>query len=100
MDRLFRPDRTGRRRDTLVSTHLCHWQLGNTPFERELAWQRLLDEPLTPEEVQQHTDSATKGWALGSGAFLAKLGASCERPMAPRPRGRPARSTKVDPVCP
>lgn len=28
----------GRRRDTLVSTHLCHWQLGNTPFERELAW--------------------------------------------------------------
>ena len=90
----------GRRRDTLVSTHLCHWQLGNTPFERELAWQRLLDEPLTPEEVQQHTDSATKGWALGSGAFLAKLGASCERPMAPRPRGRPARSTKVDPVCP
>ncbi len=90
----------GRRRDTLVSTHLCHWQLGNTPFERELAWQRLLDEPLTPEEVQQHTDSATKGWALGSGAFLAQLGASCERPMAPRPRGRPARSSKVDPVCP
>jgi putative transposase len=84
----------GRRRDGLVTAHACYWQLGNTPFERELAWQRLLDDPLMPEEVRQQTDSAIKGWALGSGAFLAELRASCERPMAPRPRGRPARAPK------
>jgi putative transposase len=83
----------GQRRDPLVTDHALFWALGNTPFERELAWRSLLDEPLGSAEIQAHTDSALKGWALGSGAFLANLGAAIERPMAPRPRGRPSRVT-------
>jgi putative transposase len=81
----------GQRRDGLLTAHALYWAIGNTPFERELAWRGLLEEPLSGEEVQAHTDSALKGWALGSGAFLARLSATSERPLAPRPRGRPAR---------
>lgn len=91
----------GRQRDPLVTAHARYWALGNTPFERELAWRRLLDDALAETEVQAHTDSALKGWALGSGAFLAAMGAATERPMAPRPRGRPARAARersTDPV--
>lgn len=82
----------GQRRDPLLTDHALFWTLGNTPFERELAWRGLLDEPLGGAEVRAHTDSALKGWALGSGAFLASIGAAIERPMAPRPRGRPPRT--------
>lgn len=84
----------GQHRDSLVTDHAVYWALGNTPFERELGWRHLLDEPLSVAEVYAHTDSALKGWAMGSGAFLANLGATTERPMAPRPRGRPARAPK------
>lgn len=82
----------GQRRDPILTDHALFWALGNTPFERELAWRSLLDDLLGSAEVQAHTDSALKGWALGSGAFLACLGAAIERPMAPRPRGRPPRA--------
>jgi putative transposase len=82
----------GQRRDPLLTGHALYWALGNTPFERELAWRSLLDDALGSAEVQAHTDSALKGWALGSGAFLAGLGATTERRMAPRPRGRPPRA--------
>ncbi|WP_310460107.1 transposase [Sphaerotilus sp.] len=88
------PHHLGKRRDPLLTDHALYWATGNTPFEREMAWRRLLDEPLSGDEIQAHTDSALKGWALGSGAFLASLGAATERPMAPRPRGRPARAPR------
>lgn len=84
----------GRSRDQLVSLHPRFWGLGNTPFERELAWQRLLDEPLPDALSQQIVAAVAKGWALGSGAFLADLARATERPLAPRPRGRPARALK------
>jgi putative transposase len=82
----------GRQRDPVVGVHPLFWGLGNTPFERELAWQRLLDEPLSVAQLQQVEAAMLKGWPLGSGAFLAKLGGSIDRPLAPRPRGRPARA--------
>ncbi|MDP4301941.1 transposase [Leptothrix discophora] len=82
----------GRLRDTVVSAHPLFWGLGNTPFERELAWQRLLDEPLPVVQQQQIEAAMLKGWPLGSGAFLAHLGGSTDRPLVPRPRGRPPRA--------
>ncbi|MFM2052806.1 MAG: hypothetical protein RL456_843 [Pseudomonadota bacterium] len=94
------PHHLGRRRDPMLTDHGLYWALGNTPFEREMAWQRLLDEGLAEPEVRAHTDSALKGWALGSGAFLAALGASTERPMSPRPRGRPPRTPRGRPAEP
>lgn len=79
----------GKRRELLITEPATWWALGNTPFERELAWRARLDEPLLASEVRAYTDSAQRGWALGSGAFLAQIAGQTERPLQPRPRGRP-----------
>jgi putative transposase len=65
------------------------WALGNTPFEREVAYRGLLAQPLPSVQRQALRDAALGGWALGSEAFLAHIGAAAARPAAPRPRGRP-----------
>lgn len=79
----------GQRRDAVLTTPDAYWQLGNTPFDRQAAWLRLLEELLPPAVVAAVVDSAIKGWPLGSGAFLANLAAQVGRPVAPRARGRP-----------
>ncbi len=79
----------GRRRDPLVTDPPGFWALGNTPFERELAWRRWLEEGESEAERQQLIDSALKGWPLGSARFLQLLSELSERPLVRRPRGRP-----------
>jgi len=66
-----------------------YWALGNTPFDRAEAYGRLLREPLSPSQIERIATAAQKGWALGSAAFLSHLRGLIERPVAPRPRGRP-----------
>lgn len=88
----------GRRRDPLISDPPGFWALGNTPFERELAWRRWLEEGESEAERQRLIDSALKGWPLGSARFLQSLGELSERPMSPRPRGRPRKTPLSDPV--
>lgn len=82
----------GRVRVGWMSDPAAYWSLGNTPFERELAWQRLLDEPLAPTLCEPLLQAVHKGWAFGSGTFIASLGAAVDRPLQPRPRGRPPRA--------
>jgi putative transposase len=79
----------GRRRDPLVTDPPLFWALGNTPFERELAWRRWLEDGESEADRQRLIDSALKGWPLGSARFLQSLGEISARPMSPRPRGRP-----------
>jgi putative transposase len=67
-----------------------YWTLGNTPFERERAWQRLLAEPLAAAEVSALRAAAIGGWALGSAGFVQALGQLTPRPLQPRRAGRPA----------
>lgn len=81
----------GRRRDPLIVEPPAWWRLGNTPFDRESAWRQRLEDVMGPREAQPYTDSVLKGWALGSGAFLAQLAVATTRPLAARPRGRPPR---------
>jgi putative transposase len=69
------------------------WTLGNTPFERESAWRRRLDDGLPAAERQALMASAQGGWAIGSPAFLQLLAEQLQRPTRPRPRGRPVRSS-------
>ena len=78
-------------RDPLISVASAYWQLGNTPFEREAAYRRLLDDGLASGRAQALADASRKGWAVGDAAFLAALGQQSSRPVQPRPRGRPAR---------
>jgi putative transposase len=82
----------GLRRDSLITDAGAYWQLGNTPFERELAYRRLLDEGLAPARADELAHASHHGWAVGDAAFLASLAQQMDRPVRPRPRGRPPRS--------
>ena len=79
-------------RDPLVTDGPAWWALGNTPFEREAAFRRLLDEGLPRERAQALADAARKAWALGDAAFLQALQKGSDRPLQPRPRGRPRKA--------
>lgn len=76
-------------RDPLVSTAGAWWPLGNTPFEREAAYRRLLDEGLPAARAQALAEACRRGWVLGDADFLAQLAGLTDRPLRARPRGRP-----------
>jgi putative transposase len=82
----------GRCRDPLVADHALFWALGNTPFEREAAYRSWLEQGVGNVEGKQLSESALKGWPLGSRAFLQTLAEASPRPIAPRRRGRPPRT--------
>ena len=79
----------GRLRDPVVTEHEAYWQLGNTPFERELAHARLLAQGVAAARVEALEQALRRGHALGGGAFLARLAEATPRPLTARPRGRP-----------
>jgi putative transposase len=74
----------GRQPDSLVSNHPSYWQLGNTPFERELAHANLLESPLHEGLQQDLLSALRRGRPVGGPEFVARL----DQPP-PRPRGRP-----------
>ena len=70
----------------------AYWLLGNTPFEREAAYAALLESPL-PADKQARIEATTlKGWAMGSGEFIASLVAETSRRTVARARGRPRKT--------
>ncbi|WP_428420119.1 transposase [Methylibium sp.] len=82
----------GRGADPLLVHPGAYWALGNTPFEREMAYGELLEHPLLIRQVQVIEAALRGGWALGSVAFATQLTSAGARPAAPRPRGRPPKS--------
>ena len=70
-----------------------YWLLGNTPFEREAAYAALLELPLPAEQLERIEATTLKGWAMGSGEFIASLASETSRRPVARARGRPR---KVD----
>lgn len=80
----------GLRRDTWLSDAAPYWALGNTPFEREAVYRRLLDEALSPERAAYLESAALHGWAIGPASFVQSLQGEVGRPLRPRSRGRPA----------
>lgn len=85
-------------RDPLVQDHMAFWAMGNTPFERDANYQRYLEQGNTPAERQSLISSALKGWPLGSTAYVQALAKQTDRPLAPRPRGRPKKANKTVPI--
>lgn len=79
--------RTGARRDPRVVDPPAYWALGNTPFDREAAYRRLLAQGVSAAEAQLLRRAAWGGWAVGR----VDAATSDGRPLQPRPRGRPAR---------
>ena len=84
--------RLGERRDPLITDCAAWWALGNTPFEREAAYRRCLADGLAPDRAAALAAAVHKGWAVGDAAFLAALAQQTDRPVQPRPRGRPPRA--------
>ena len=85
----------GQQRSPVVREHELHWRLGNTPFEREARHAQMLAETLSDADADVLIAAAMRGWPLGPAAFIDSLvDAAAEqpprqRPLRPRPRGRP-----------
>lgn len=90
----------GYRADPLVQDHAVFWTLGNTPFEREAAWKRRIEDGQGAQMVSRLAEAAHSGWALGDAAFLASLQAQAGRRVAPKPRGRPRKVATSEPAVP
>lgn len=86
----------GQRKQAWLTDHAAYWKLGNTPFDREMAYQQFCTH--VPErKLADAIDLATcRGWALGSSAFKASLARLTERRLQPARRGRPP---KVSPAA-
>jgi len=84
----------GRRNDAMLHEHLLYWTLGNTPFEREMAYRELLMEGCAETERQSITQATLKGWPLGSAGFLQAVAEQTQRRVQPLARGRPRKSMK------
>ena len=82
----------GLAREAALTEHPLYWTLGNTPFERERAHAHLIERGV-PDAVADVLELAVlRSQAVGNETFLARLSQSTDRPLSPRPRGRPPKS--------
>ncbi len=87
---------TGHRAIAGLADHPQLWALGNTPFEREVACERLLRVPLAQARVDVLEGAARRGWAVGSPTFADAMAQLSKRRVRPAKRGRPAANQPVD----
>ena len=85
----------GRTLDATVNDHSVFWALGNTPFDRQLAYRGLFEHPMPGEDIAALRAATQYGWALGEPAFLEQLARRSARRPAVLPRGRPRRGTRA-----
>jgi putative transposase len=83
------PHHAGKQSDPLITEHAVHWQLGNTPFEREAAYRNSVHQLQVQQLHQQMEAAVLKGWALGSPAFIAALSDLTDRRLTALAQGRP-----------
>ncbi len=79
----------GLRRIPWLADLSLYWQLGNTPFERELAYRRLLDDGLPSLRRQQIENTLRRCGAFGNSDFVADCARQSGRVLTPKTRGRP-----------
>ncbi len=92
LDRSSLRHRLGLERSPVVVEHPAFWQLGNTPFEREVAYRRSFEVEARMNEADWAARRALAGWVLGSKVFAAEIaeraGRRTERISPGRPRRR------------
>lgn len=74
--------------DLLISDHALYWGLGNTPFDRQAAYRKLLEGGISMSELDDLRYAAHRGWMLGEVPPLSG-GTGANRRLAPLPKGRP-----------
>ena len=77
------------RADPLIDAHPAFWSLGNTPFEREAAYGRLVSSGPPSGQLAAILHAAAHGWVVGSDAFLASASLRAQRRTRPASPGRP-----------
>lgn len=85
----------GAKSDPLITDHRLYWALGNTPFDREIAYKLLAEQSLGSREVEAITQATLKGWALGTDDFKSGLEKQVSRRVSPAKRGRPVKKVDV-----
>ena len=75
--------------DPIVTDHALYWALGNTPFDREASYLRLVEQGMGSSQVKVLEQAVLKGWPLGSDAFKQALELKMKRQVLPAKRGRP-----------
>lgn len=83
------PHHVGKRVDPLISEHDLFWNLGNTPFDRQSAYRRLFESPVSEDQLKQIRAAVHSGWALGERAFVGELSRDLGRRVYPQRAGRP-----------
>lgn len=83
----------GLRVDPLITEHAVYWGLGNTPFERQLAYRTLFEHTQDPGEVEAIRFATHRGWALGENRFAGELEAVAGRRARPVRPGRPRKAS-------
>jgi putative transposase len=66
-----------------------YWELGNTPFAREIAYANLVQGGIASVEQTDLTDATLRGWALGDSDFVANLQKQTPRRVSKTTAGRP-----------
>ncbi len=86
----------GQRHEKLITPHGLVWELGNTPFAREVAYAEMVQAGISAGQQKVLTDSVIKGWALGDPDFVADLQKRTARRVVKGTAGRPV-SSKISP---
>lgn len=84
------PHHLGDHVDPALSDPPAYWALGNTPFDRHLAWRHRLEAGVTDAEREVIARALRSGRPLGSARFVEELQRDSGARLVPRPRGRPA----------
>ena len=72
-----------------IVDHEIFWSLGNTPFERQHAWQDMASDLMSNNEMEKVSNHLNYGWPIGSPQFLTQLAHQTNRPVIARKPGRP-----------
>jgi putative transposase len=85
----------GRRTDKLLSPHPLVWELGNTPFAREVAYAEMVQAGINPVQQLALTKATLSGWALGEPDFVADLQKRTQRRVSKGQAGRPPTANEI-----
>jgi putative transposase len=88
----------GLRKQVWLKDHSVYWSLGNTPFDREAAFQQLCAVPPDPRVADAIEAATRKAWVLGGEAFKVSLAKLTGRRLQPARRARPPRRAEALPV--
>ena len=87
---------SGARREVWLADHPAYWALGNTPFEREAAYQQLAQASGSSERIAEIEAATRKAWPLGTEEFRRRLGKLTDRRLEPARRGRPRKQMAAE----